>query len=105
MRAMNATAGALLGLTSLFFGSDAAVSQSPARSPYPLNDTPVTLASGTVVRVRNIVVFDGPSGKSLTLYIQSPAPATDSARLAGDARDLLDLHGASSGVGPLTGAI
>src|SRR3954464_13611457 len=70
-------------------------------SPYPANDSPVTLPSGTVVRVRNLVVFAGPQGKTLTIYIQSPTPASDSARLAREAQELVDLHGAFGGIGPL----
>jgi hypothetical protein len=78
-------------------------SSTPA-SPYPVNDSPVTLPSGTVVRVRNVVVFAGPRGKDLTLYIESPTPAADSARLAREAKELVDLHRASGGLGPLARA-
>jgi hypothetical protein len=79
--------------------------QSPTpTSPYPANDSPVTLSSGTVVRVRNLVVFVGPSGKALTLYIQSPTPASDTARVAREAKELVDMHSASRGLGPLTRA-
>jgi len=60
-----------------------------------MNDIPVRLPSGTVVRVRNIVVF-APGKESgilppnrLTLYIETPTPSTDVARLATEARELL----------------
>ena len=97
---------AVLVLTSLHFTAGAAMSQSPTPgSAGPGNDTPVTLPSGTVVRVRNIVVFIGPSGRSLTLYIESPTPATDSARVAREAKELIDLHGAASSLGPIVRAM
>jgi hypothetical protein len=96
---------ALLGLASIHFTAGVAMSQSPTPEwPYPMNDTPVTLPSGTVVRVRNIVVFAGPSGNSLSLYIQSPTQPTDSARVAREAKELVELHGASTGRGPVTRA-
>src|SRR3954470_11126239 len=66
--------GAVVGVIGLHLTAGAAMGQSstPA-SPYPANDSPVTLPSGTVVRVRNLVVF----------------------------AELVDLHGASGGLGPL----
>ena len=96
---------ALVGIAILHLTAGAAMGQSPTpASPYPANDTPVTLPSGTVVRVRNMVVFAGSHGRALTLYIQSPTPASDSARLAREARELVDLHHATGGLGPLTQA-
>jgi hypothetical protein len=79
------------------------MSQSPTPSG-PMNDTPVTLPSGTVVRVRNIVVFVGPA-KSLTLYIESPTPASDTVRLAREAMELVALHGTTSSLGPTARAM
>jgi hypothetical protein len=90
---------AVLGVAGIPFAV-VAMSQTPTPdSPYPANNTPVTLPSGTVVRVRNIVVFAGPTGKSLTLYIQSPTDAADTARVAREARQLVELHGAAAGLG------
>ena len=69
--------------------------------PYPVNDIAVTLASGTIVRVRNIVVFDWPTGgdsirgapvNALTLYIETPTPRTEPVRLAKEAQELLGLE-------------
>jgi hypothetical protein len=97
--------GVVLGIASLHLTAGVARGQSPMpASPYPANDSPVTLPSGTVVRVRQLVVFTGPHGKALTLYIQTPTPALDSARLAREAKELVDLHGASGGLGPLARA-
>jgi hypothetical protein len=93
---------ALFGLASIHFTAGGAISQAPTPdSPDPANDTPVTLSSGTIVRVRNIVVFAGRSGKSLTFYIQSPTSPTGSARVAREAQELVDLHSASTGLGPV----
>lgn len=79
--------------------------QSPVPpGPYPASDTPLTLPSGTVVRVRNLVVFAGSEGKALTLYIQSPTLPSDSVRLAREAKELVDLHAASGSFGALTRA-
>jgi hypothetical protein len=64
-------------------------------------DTPVTLSSGTTVRVRNIVMLAGPGGKSLTLYIETPTHAVDTVRVAREAKELVDLHGGSAALGPL----
>jgi hypothetical protein len=64
-------------------------------SPYPMNDTPITLKSGTVVRLRNIVVFraaegTGIHGSSISLYIETPTPAADTTRVEEEARELAD---------------
>jgi hypothetical protein len=93
---------AMFGLASIHLTAGVAMGQSPTpESQYPANDTPVTLPSGTVVRVRHMVVFAGPSGNSLTLYIQSPTRATDSVRMAREATELVALQGASTHLGPL----
>jgi hypothetical protein len=66
------------------------MSQVPAQeSPYPMNDIAVTLPSGTVVRIRNVVFFRGRSGSGLTIYIETPTPSTESERLALEAREVL----------------
>ena len=59
---------------------------------FPANDTPLTLPSGTVVRVRNLVVFRGHSGSTLTIMIETPSPAADSGRVAQEALELARLH-------------
>jgi hypothetical protein len=78
------------------------MSQPPAqKDPYPINDIAVSLPSGTVVRVRNIVVFQGGKGSgpiqgvpvnALTIYIETPTPSTKAQRLAMEARELLGLR-------------
>jgi hypothetical protein len=78
------------------------MSQQPVLNyPYPMNDIAVPLPSGTVVRVRNIGVFqggkgsgsvDGVPGNALTLYIETPTPATEPERLATEAQELLGLQ-------------
>jgi hypothetical protein len=41
----------------------------------------------------------------LTIHIQSPTPASESARLAREAKELADLHIASGSLGPLARVI
>ena len=96
---------ATVGIASIHFAPAVAMSQSPTpNSPQPMNDTPVTLSSGTVVRVRNIVVFVGPSGKSLTLYIETPTQATESAQIERDANEIIGRYGESTTSGPFVRA-
>lgn len=95
----------VVGVVGLHLTASVAMGQSPVPpSPYPTNDTPVTLPSGTVVRVRNLVVFAGQGGNALTLYIQSPTLPSDSARLAREAKELVDLHAVSGNLGTLARA-
>jgi hypothetical protein len=78
------------------------MSQQPAQNyPYPINDIAVALPLGTIVRVRNIVVFQGGKGSdsiqgvpvnALTLYIETPTPSTEPERLATEAQELLGLQ-------------
>jgi hypothetical protein len=78
-------------------------------SPYPANDAPMTLASGTVVRQRNIVVFRGRNGNSsLTITIETPTSATDSARVSEEAREvagLLDEYTRRQGIDRISVAV
>lgn len=60
--------------------------------PYPGNDAPLTLSSGTVVRVRNLIVFRGQNTRQLTVVMETPTPADASIRLADEARELADMH-------------
>lgn len=97
---------ATVSIASIHFAAGVAMSQSPApNNPQPMNDTPVTLSSGTVVRVRNIVVFVGPSGKSLTLYIETPTQAAESAQIERDAKELIGRYSESATSGPFVRAI
>ena len=64
---------------------------SDSTSAYPLSDTPLTLPSGVVVRVRNRVVFRGTHTTRLTIVIETPTPPTAVDRLADEARELADL--------------
>jgi hypothetical protein len=96
---------ATLSIASIHFAAGVAMSQSPTpNNPQPMTDTPVTLSSGTVVRVRNIVVFVGPSGKSLTLYIETPTQPAESAQIERDAKELIGRYGESAS-GPFVRAI
>lgn len=60
--------------------------------PYPASDTPLTLPSGTVVRVRNVVVFHGRHARRLTIVIETPTERIASTRLADEARELAEMH-------------
>ena len=83
----------LAGFVVAFFAPQRAAGQLPlTSSPYPMSDTPLTLPSGTVVRVRNLIVFQSQGSSSLTIYIETPTPAADSFRLAREARELVELH-------------
>lgn len=67
--------------------------QNPSLShPYPANDSPLTLPSGTVVRQRNLVVFRGHNVSALTITIETPTPAADSVRVAREAQEVATLH-------------
>lgn len=68
------------------------MTDGPARGPYPTTNLPVTLASGTVVRVRNLVVFHGNNTRQLTIMIETPTPVTDNRRLADEARQLAVVY-------------
>jgi hypothetical protein len=69
------------------------VAQSPGISnPYPANDSPLTLPSGTTVRQRNFVVFRCPNASALTLTIETPTAATAAERVAREAQEVAMLH-------------
>jgi hypothetical protein len=82
--------------------TEVAMSQQATQNyPYPINDIAVALPSGTVVRLRNTVVFHGGNGSgslhgvrisTLTLYIETPTPSTEPQRLATEAQELLGLQ-------------
>jgi hypothetical protein len=59
-------------------------------SAYPRNDIPVTLPSGTVVHVRNVVVLNGKIDKSLTLYVETPTSQDKRNQLASEALELVN---------------
>jgi hypothetical protein len=81
------------GIVSLVCAAEGAMSQLPVQSkPYPLSDIPVTLSSGTVIRIRNIVFFRGQNGSGLTLYIETPTPPTDPERVGVEAREVLKFQ-------------
>lgn len=71
-----------------------AAQQSKPSSPYPSNDSPLTLPSGTVVHQRNLVVFRGHHVSGLTIVIETPTPAADSQRIAREAHEVATLHAA-----------
>jgi hypothetical protein len=65
---------------------------SAPTNSYPASDAPLTLSSGTVVRMRNLIVFGGNNTRRLTVVIQTPTPASEGARLAKEALELADLY-------------
>jgi hypothetical protein len=85
------------------------VAQSPTpNSPYPANDSRLTLPSGTVVRQRNLVVFRGQNEASLTIVIQTPTDSTASDRVSREAQEVAALHDAyarSRGISRISVAI
>lgn len=60
--------------------------------PFPLEDTPLTLTSGTIVHVRNLVIFQGRTKRQLTIVVETPTAATDTERLAREAKELANMH-------------
>jgi hypothetical protein len=69
------------------------MTQAPSQTGhYPMNDITVTLATGTVVRIRNIVVFRSQNGSGLTVYIETPTPSTEPERLALEAKEVAGLQ-------------
>jgi hypothetical protein len=80
-------------VTALMCCAEGAASPLLAQdAPYPNNNIPVTLSSGTVVRIRNVVVFRGQNGNGLTLFIETPTPATELERVAAEAREVLKFQ-------------
>jgi len=68
----------------------------PSSTPGPSSDTPITLPSGTVVRVRNLVIFKKLGGpNALTIYIETPTLEADGAQLAREAQELVTMHDTS----------
>jgi hypothetical protein len=61
-------------------------------SHFPMNDIAVTLSSGTVVRIRNIVVFRSQNGSGLTVYIETPTLSTEPERVALEAKEVAGLQ-------------
>jgi len=65
----------------------------PSSTPGPSSDTPITLPSGTVVRVRNLVILKKLGGpNALTIYIETPTLEADGAQLAREAQELVTMH-------------
>lgn len=83
--------------------NEGAMSQAPSQTGhYPMTDIAVTLASGTVVRIRNVVVFRSQNGSGLTVYIETPTPSTEPDRLALEAKEVAGLQVKSPTIGNLT---
>ncbi|HEY4219176.1 MAG TPA: hypothetical protein VGM67_18665 [Gemmatimonadaceae bacterium] len=57
-----------------------------------MNDAPLTLPSGTVVRQRNIVVFRGRHAGHVRIVIETPTPAAESDHVGRDAHAVAVLH-------------
>ena len=69
------------------------MSQAPSQTAhYPMNDIAVTLSSGTIVRIRNVVVLRTQNGSGLAVYIQTPTPATEPKRLALEAKEVAGVQ-------------
>jgi hypothetical protein len=70
-----------------------AMSQNPAQNnPYPMNDLPVTLSSGTVVHVRNMVAFQNQNQTVLSLFIQTPTPPSQRDSVFQEAKELTKIQ-------------
>ena len=70
------------------------VAQVPTQNgPDPMNNIAVTLTSGTVVHIRNLVIFRSPSTSSaLSIYIETPTPASEPDKVASEAKELADVQ-------------
>ena len=55
-------------------------------------DEPLTLPSGIVVRVRNLVLFEGGATRALTVYVQMPVSLSDRDVSMRAAHEIADLH-------------
>lgn len=94
------------GLVASCIAPVAVSAQMPTlEHPYPSNNSPLMLPSGTVVRQRNLVVFRGHNVSALTITIETPTPAADSVRVAREAREvatLRDTFALAQGIGRIT---
>jgi hypothetical protein len=92
--------------SAVFFActSEEARSQAPSQSGHdPMQNLAVTLSSGTVVRIRNMVVFQSQGGSGiLAVYIETPTPSTEPKRLALEAKEVAGLQLKSPTIGNLT---
>ena len=96
LRMIAAAAACVIGVTR------AGTSQVPVRnSPYPMNDIPMTLSSGTVIHVRNIVAFKHEDQATLTVYIETPTPPNQTDRVLQEAREVAAIQ-VKSPFGPNT---
>ena len=87
----------------LVCANEGAMSQAPSQpSQYPMSDIAVTLASGTVVRVRNVVIVQGQNGAGIAVYIETPTPSTEPERVAAEAKEIAGLQIKSPTIGNLT---
>ena len=83
--------------------SEGAIGQAPSETGHnPMNNIAVTLTSGTVIRIRNVVVVRGPNGSGLAVYIETPTPSTEPERLALEAKEVAGLQLKSPMAGNLT---
>jgi hypothetical protein len=84
--------------------SEGARSQAPSQTGHDsVNNLAVTLSSGTVVRIRNMVVFQNQNGSALlAVYIETPTPSTEPERLALEAKEVAGLQVKSPTIGNLT---
>jgi hypothetical protein len=94
---MGAAGAAFLGCTS-----QRALSRTPSPAGRgPMNDIAVSLSSGTVVRIRNIMIFQNQNGSRLTVYVETPTPSTEPERLALEAKEIAELQLKSPTIGSL----
>ena len=87
--------------------SEGARSQAPSQTGHDsVNNLAITLSSGTVVRIRNMVVFQNQNGSALlAVYIETPTPSTEPKRLALEAKEVAGLQVKSPTIGTLTRVI
>lgn len=99
-----------LGLRTVYAGAaffvctnEGAMSQAPSQpNQYPMTDIAVTLASGTVVRVRNVVIVRDQHDSRLAVYIETPTPASEPERVASEAKEVAGVQVRSPMIGNLT---
>lgn len=81
--------GACVAFLTLVGVASARAQNVERLGPRALMDQPLALSPGRVVHIRDLVVFRGHSGPSLTIYTETPTPAKDSAQLAQEAKQIV----------------
>ena len=109
LRRVTGVARVAAGLLCILLAPQRATAQAARLGhPYPANDSPLSLPSGTVVRQRALVVFRGHDASTLTITIETPTAARDTGRVAHEAREVATLHDTfarSKGISRITVAV